>query len=51
MVENVNDPIFKEELMTYLVSFRDNNGGTLSKLQNFLELHNSLIRDIKNEIN
>ena len=50
VVKNPNDPNFKEELSSFLLAFRDNNGGTLSKLLFFRDINKNLNQEITNEL-
>ncbi|WP_235299472.1 DUF6090 family protein [Portibacter marinus] len=48
VVENPEDPIFKDELSNFLIAFQDNNGGTLDKLLQFKDLNTTLREQITN---
>ena len=48
VVKNQNDPIFKQELASFLLAFQDNNGGTLDKLLNFKDINRTLRQQISN---
>jgi hypothetical protein len=50
-IADVNDPEFKRKLYRELVAFKDNNGGTLSKLLQFHEINISLRDAIQSELN
>jgi hypothetical protein len=50
VVKNPSDPIFKEELSSFLLAFKDNNGGTLAKLLLFRDINKSLREQIANEL-
>lgn len=50
VVKNPNDPNFKEELSSFLLAFRDNNSGTLSKLLFFRDINKNLNQQITNEL-
>ena len=49
-VKNPNDPLFKEELSTFLLGFKDNNGGSLSKLVVFKDINSNLRELIANDL-
>ncbi len=48
VVKNIDDPIFKDELSSFLLAFKDNNGGTLEKLLLFRDINGSLSEQITN---
>ena len=50
-ISDANDPEFKQKLYRELVAFKDNNGGTLSKLLQFHEINISLRNAIQSELN
>lgn len=50
VVKNPSDPIFKEELSSFLLAFQDNNGGTLTKLLIFRDINKNLSQQITNEL-
>lgn len=45
-----NSEIFKNELYRELVSFKNNNGGTLERLGNFRNINTALISDLEQEL-
>lgn len=45
-----NNPIFKNELYRELISFKNNNGGTLERLNNFSKINKTLILDLETEL-
>ena len=50
VVKKPEDPIFIEELSFFLISFQDNNGGTLEKLLVFREINKELRELITNSL-
>lgn len=49
-LKSPGDPIFKEELATFLLGFRDNNGATLKKLLLFRDINSSLSIQLASEL-
>jgi len=45
-----NSSIFKNELYRELVSFKNNNGGTLERLRNYSNINTALVSDLEEEL-
>jgi hypothetical protein len=51
IVKNPNDQVFKDELSHFLLTFQDNNGGTLDSLILFKDINARLREQIANQLN
>ncbi|MFD1314779.1 DUF6090 family protein [Namhaeicola litoreus] len=49
-ISDPNDPVFIEELKNEVMSFKDNNGGTINSLLNFQKINDNLIKLVDNEL-
>ena len=50
VLKDTFNPIFKSELAQFLIAFKDNNGGTLTKLIDFQKKNKSLSEQIEKEL-